>query len=175
MANKGRGRPFAPKYSIEEVEKFASRALSVREIAHNIGVKATLLQKHVETKPEVAEAVERGRARSSAMCANVILTAARALTKPELQKLKANNQELPTITPQHIKASLEYLNRHADLWKPQQQALTQIEINQVNNDAINQLSDETKERAAWAFLKLRGLLPPGVEQPNNVTRLKKSG
>ena len=182
MTYKPTGRPTGkPRiiYSLEQVELFASRQLSIREIAHKIGIKPTLLEKHWETRKEVRNAIERGRAESTLVCADVVVRAARPLSKRELEKLKAEGKEPLEITSQNLKAALEYLNRFGENWKPQPQAHTVVQQHsgtvQVNTAAADALPEDVKARAAWAFLKTRGQLPADCPMPqsHNVRPLKK--
>lgn len=174
------GRPKAI-YDLGRVEMLASRQLSIKEIAINVGIKPELLHKHYETKKEVKEAIERGRARSTAMCADVIMQAAKPYTKKQLEELRKSNPEfeVPMISAQHFKASLEYLNRFSDMWRSQPAAQTIVQTSgsgevTVNSNQQPQLSDDASARAAWAFLQTKGMLPAGSIAPN-IRAFKKSG
>ena len=62
----------------EKAEELASRGLTVNQIAHCLGISPRTFYERQKDTPEVAEAIERGRARGIQQVANALFEAATA-------------------------------------------------------------------------------------------------
>ncbi len=134
------GRPkFHPDY--ERVEQLAACQLTVRQMAVLMGISEQQYYDQQREDAEFAKAIERGRAKACQKAAENILEAVNGKQKDD------GTWE----TKPSLEWSAKYLRQHSEAWRETQK----VELSgQVGMNV--QIDDETKRRAARAFLQSQG-------------------
>jgi hypothetical protein len=125
------------KPDLAEVRRLAQLGLSNAEIASALGCAQSTLYMQKSGNSEFSEALAWGRAQGLAQVANVLFDAA------------TKNGD--------IRACLEYLKRHGELWR---ENTTKIDVSAnlavQHNAEVSKLPDEVAERMTVQYLRMRG-------------------